>query len=198
VYLPKVYHGKDKTFFHLSVEKYKLNSGATKTETVPTQAMIGGDFSAFPSPIFVPGSFVAPAGCLKPALGMNGGRTPGASIWTAVVFQTCLAERKRICYNHTTNVYEVKERGAVILWHKAGCGDFVLGNHAMSSTGAAPLFRPARSRRDELQETKIGLGKALKSPPIIAWVGTSLSGCIRNSAYTFSTSGGRKSCLFRG
>src|SRR6266481_8173730 len=65
VYLPKVYHGKDKTFFHLSVEKYKLNSGATKTETVPTQAMIGGDFSAFPSPIFVPGSFVAPAGCLN-------------------------------------------------------------------------------------------------------------------------------------
>ena len=65
VYLPKVYHGKDKTFFHLSVEKYKLDSGATKTETVPTQAMIGGDFSAFPSPIFVPGSFVAPAGCLN-------------------------------------------------------------------------------------------------------------------------------------
>ncbi len=65
VYLPKVYHGKDKTFFHLSVERYKLDSGATKTETVPTQAMIGGDFSAFPNPIFVPGSFVAPAGCLN-------------------------------------------------------------------------------------------------------------------------------------
>src|SRR5260370_7634216 len=63
--MPKVYHGKDKTFFQLSVEKYKLNSGATKTETVPTQAMIGGDFSAFPNPIYVPGSFVAPAGCLN-------------------------------------------------------------------------------------------------------------------------------------
>src|SRR5260370_21590479 len=65
VYLPKVYHGKDKTFFHLSVERYRLDSGATKTETVPTQAMIGGDFSAFPNPIFVAGSFVAPASCLN-------------------------------------------------------------------------------------------------------------------------------------
>ena len=65
VWLPKVYHGKDKTFFHLSVERYRLSSGSTRTLTVPTQAQVGGDFSAFPQPIFVPGSFVAPSGCLN-------------------------------------------------------------------------------------------------------------------------------------
>ncbi len=70
VYLPKVYHGKDKTFFHVSLEKYKLDSGRTTTLTVPTPALIAGDFSAFPNPIFVPGNFVAPSGCL------NNGATP--------------------------------------------------------------------------------------------------------------------------
>ena len=69
VYLPKVYHGKDKTFFHVSLEKYKLNSGATRTLSVPTQAMVGGDFTGF-QPIYVPGNFVAPSGCL------NNGATP--------------------------------------------------------------------------------------------------------------------------
>jgi len=70
VYLPKVYNGKNKTFFYTTLEKYKLDSGQTATETVPTPALIAGDFSAFPNPIFVPGGFVAPAGCL------NNGATP--------------------------------------------------------------------------------------------------------------------------
>src|SRR5260370_35793684 len=47
-----------------------MSSGYTRTLTVPTQAQVGGDFSAFPQPIFVPGSFVAPSGCL------NNGATP--------------------------------------------------------------------------------------------------------------------------
>ena len=67
VYLPKIYHGKDKTFFHVSLEWYRLNQGITGTMTVPTPAMTGGDFSAFPQPIYVPVNFVAPAGCTAPA-----------------------------------------------------------------------------------------------------------------------------------
>jgi len=46
VYLPKVYDGKNKTFFYATFEKYKLDSGQTDSETVPTAAEIGGDFSA--------------------------------------------------------------------------------------------------------------------------------------------------------
>jgi len=70
VELPKIYNGKDKTFFHVSYERYKLNSGQSTLETVPTAALIGGDFSAFPQHIFVPGNFSAPSGCL------NNGATP--------------------------------------------------------------------------------------------------------------------------
>ena len=72
VYLPKVYNGKNKTFFHVSFEKYKLDSGATNDFTVPTPALIAGDFSGFPQHIFVPAGFVAPSGCL------NSGATPVA------------------------------------------------------------------------------------------------------------------------
>jgi hypothetical protein len=72
VYLPKLYHGKDKTFFHVSAEWYRLNQGLSGLMTVPTTAMKGGDFSGLPAGdnIFVPGGFVAPASCL------NNGATP--------------------------------------------------------------------------------------------------------------------------
>src|SRR6266568_4772655 len=80
VYLPKIYRGKDRTFFHVSLEWYRLNQGVTGTMTVPTAAMVGGDFSAFPQPIYVPGGFVAPSGCTAPASGSQwaGNKIPSA------------------------------------------------------------------------------------------------------------------------
>src|SRR5215467_2256722 len=46
VWMPKVYNGKNRTFFHVSAEWYRLNQGDTGTGTVPTPAMKQGDFSA--------------------------------------------------------------------------------------------------------------------------------------------------------
>jgi hypothetical protein len=40
-----VYNGKNKTFFHLDFEWYRLNVGTTQLGTVPTDAMRNGDFS---------------------------------------------------------------------------------------------------------------------------------------------------------
>jgi hypothetical protein len=46
VYIPKVYHGKDKTFFFFSYEGFRNRNGATNvTQTVPTAEMYNGDFS---------------------------------------------------------------------------------------------------------------------------------------------------------
>ena len=80
VYLPKIYRGKDKTFFHVSLEWYRLNQGVTGTMTVPTAAMVGGDFNAFPQPIYVPAGFVAPSGCTAPTSGTQwpGNKIPSA------------------------------------------------------------------------------------------------------------------------
>ncbi len=46
VYIPKVYHGKNKTFFFFSYEGFRNRNGATNaTATVPTPEMYNGDFS---------------------------------------------------------------------------------------------------------------------------------------------------------
>ena len=46
VWIPKVYHGKDKTFFFFSYEGFRNRTGANGTQfTVPTPEMYNGDFS---------------------------------------------------------------------------------------------------------------------------------------------------------
>ena len=69
VYIPKLYHGKDKTFFHLSMEWYRNNQAQAGQMNLPTAAQKAGDFSGYPFPIYVPVNFVAPAGCAAPAPG---------------------------------------------------------------------------------------------------------------------------------
>ncbi len=93
VLLPKLYHGKDKTFWFMSFEKYRRASGQSPV-SVPTQAMVSGDFSGLtdpnagktfgnPIPIFVPIAWQAnpalmPAGCVPGAA--PGQRFPGNKI----------------------------------------------------------------------------------------------------------------------
>ncbi len=47
VILPKLYNGKNRTFFHVSVDWFKQNQAQTAFGTVPTVAMKNGDFSGF-------------------------------------------------------------------------------------------------------------------------------------------------------
>ncbi|MCX6621504.1 MAG: carboxypeptidase-like regulatory domain-containing protein, partial [Acidobacteria bacterium] len=49
VFLPKLYDGRNRTFFIASVEKYSSPSNVTSYITVPTAAMRGGDFSDYRS-----------------------------------------------------------------------------------------------------------------------------------------------------
>jgi len=86
VWIPKLYNGKNKTFFHFSSDWFRQNLADTATMTVPTQAMVGGDFSGLPTgdTIFVPQGFVAPAGCTAPAPGQQ---WPGNKIPTACFSQ---------------------------------------------------------------------------------------------------------------
>ncbi|HUA14351.1 MAG TPA: carboxypeptidase-like regulatory domain-containing protein [Verrucomicrobiae bacterium] len=44
--IPHLYNGKDKTFFFFSWEQYRQSVGGTQPSTVPTNAELGGDFSA--------------------------------------------------------------------------------------------------------------------------------------------------------
>ncbi|MGB6131648.1 MAG: carboxypeptidase-like regulatory domain-containing protein [Acidobacteriaceae bacterium] len=83
VILPKIYDGKDKTFFFVSSEWYHLNQAITGNMTVPTQAMVMGDFSGFPQPIYVP-SGPLPSGCTP-------GAAPGQQFPGNMIPSDCLS-----------------------------------------------------------------------------------------------------------
>jgi len=54
VYIPGLYNGKDKTFFYFNREESKSPAGSSVIYNVPTNAMRGGDFSAFSTPVIDP------------------------------------------------------------------------------------------------------------------------------------------------
>ena len=61
VWFPKLFNGKNKTFFHVSADWFRQNqTDSSGPLTVPTQAEVGGDFSGYVDstgkqiPIFVP------------------------------------------------------------------------------------------------------------------------------------------------
>ncbi len=92
VVFPKIYNGKDKTFFFVSSEWYRLNSGIAGTITVPTVAMKQGDFSALvdtngnPINIFVPGVVTPACQAALPA-----GVGPGMQFPGNIIPQSCVS-----------------------------------------------------------------------------------------------------------
>jgi Carboxypeptidase regulatory-like domain len=54
VYIPKLYNGKDKTFFFVDYEGFRLRQGQSFSETVPTAAERTGNLSAISSQIYDP------------------------------------------------------------------------------------------------------------------------------------------------
>src|SRR5206468_698368 len=70
VWIPKLYNGKNRTFFHLSMEWYRQNSTDTNFVSLPTAAQKACDFSGIGNPIFDP-SVGQPGSCTA------AGNTPG-------------------------------------------------------------------------------------------------------------------------
>jgi len=54
VWLPKLYNGRNRTFFFLSFEGSREGNGLTNIANVPTAKMRGGDFSEFSGAIYNP------------------------------------------------------------------------------------------------------------------------------------------------
>jgi hypothetical protein len=50
VYIPKIYNGRDKTFFMANYEGWRMNNGKTLGDKVPTPAELSGDFTAMTYP----------------------------------------------------------------------------------------------------------------------------------------------------
>jgi hypothetical protein len=56
VFIPKLYDGRNKTFFMFNYEGFRYNVGGSGLNSAPTQAMTGGDFSALLQPTTVFGN----------------------------------------------------------------------------------------------------------------------------------------------
>ena len=54
VWIPKVYNGKNRTFFYAAWEGFRIRSAITTGALAPTDAMRNGDFSALGVPIYDP------------------------------------------------------------------------------------------------------------------------------------------------
>jgi hypothetical protein len=56
VYIPHIYHGKNKTFFEIGASWHVDTSSNSGSYTVPTDAMMAGDFSAYSNTLWDPAS----------------------------------------------------------------------------------------------------------------------------------------------
>lgn len=56
VFIPKLYNGKDKTFFLFNYEGFRFDTGGVSVQSAPTAAMINGDFSSLLTPVTVNGN----------------------------------------------------------------------------------------------------------------------------------------------
>jgi hypothetical protein len=54
--IPKLYNGKDRTFFFMSYEGLRLPRETVTVESVPSVALRNGDLSAYTGPIYAPGT----------------------------------------------------------------------------------------------------------------------------------------------
>jgi Carboxypeptidase regulatory-like domain len=123
VYIPKLYNGRNKTFWFFSYDRYR-QSFVPQVVTLPTQAELSGDFSALvnpsngkPIPIFVPKSWgsnasLIPAGCAIPGFATPqaaaGQQFPGNKIPTSCFSSVSSGLLKQFPLPSPTNSSEVQ------------------------------------------------------------------------------------------
>ncbi|HLK19560.1 MAG TPA: TonB-dependent receptor [Bryobacteraceae bacterium] len=76
VLIPKVYNGKNRTFFYLSMEWYRQNQSASGLISLPTAAEKAGNFSALGTPIWNPAGGSCTANGNKPGTPFVGNIIP--------------------------------------------------------------------------------------------------------------------------
>jgi Carboxypeptidase regulatory-like domain len=67
IYIPKIYNGRNRLFFMSNYEALRQRQHSLGTYSVPTAAMQGGDFSAWPAIIYQPGNGAPYPGNIIPA-----------------------------------------------------------------------------------------------------------------------------------
>jgi hypothetical protein len=80
VLIPKLYNGRNRTFFYGGYEGYRRSQASQNTGLAPTQAELNGDFSAIKNVIYNPATLVALGNGTYSAMPFAGNRIPSNQI----------------------------------------------------------------------------------------------------------------------
>src|SRR5437588_3101182 len=120
VYIPKVYNGRNKTFWYFAYDRYR-KSISQNPITLPTPAELSGDFSGLvnpqsgvPIPIYVPTAWATnpslmPAGCSLQAGVSPGSQWPGNKIPTSCIRQVSAGVLTQFPLHAPTNSHVVNK-----------------------------------------------------------------------------------------
>ncbi len=147
VLFPKLYHGKDKTFWFMSLEKYRQAFGQGPV-TVPTSAEVNGDFSGLTDPnvgptfgtpvkIFVPIAWqsnpsLMPAGCVP-------GAAPGQQFPGNKIPSSCISKASQSLLGlvpKPTNSQEVNNYSPTFVPVNTWTNWSIAGDHNLTSKQA--------------------------------------------------------------
>jgi hypothetical protein len=164
-YIPKVYNGRDKTFWFLNWEGYRRRRGNTNVSTTPIQAQRDGDFSQQPRAIFDPFSSRLQADGTRLRDPFPGNRIPAArinqGIKTAVGLVFPLPTRPGLANNFVLANPTANDRD---IWnvrgdHTVGAKDTFFGRYSRQKVGeTSPTALPVAITAQRYDVDNIGGG----------------------------------------
>src|SRR6201993_794326 len=109
--IPKLYNGRDKTFWFFSWEGFRLRTGTAFTTTVPTAAEVAGNFSAITTPVMDPCGGTVTTAVACPGYTGPATQFPGNVIPTSRLNPTSLALLKYFPAANTAGTLNPLPRG---------------------------------------------------------------------------------------
>lgn len=148
VVLPKVYKGKDKTFFFMDYEGFRRNQQQLSLVTVPTAAERTGDFSAFSNKMFDPATTLT-SGSSYVRTQFPGNMIPASRfdpIALKMINAYPLPLTSGLVNNYTTNLNQLQnwDQGDIRVDHQITANDQFFARYAIQHTNTiVPASYPA-------------------------------------------------------
>ena len=154
VYVPHVYHGRDKTFFFFAYEGFRFRTGGTSVHSLPPESFRNGDFSALlpATQLFDPTTHLAiPGNILKndPNFKPSGVITKAFALLPATNGGLTNNVVDRTISSTTANLYDVKIDHIISLKQRFSFGFDHDNTQTGFTSGLSPIFgsnTPQRTR----------------------------------------------------
>jgi hypothetical protein len=138
VEIPKIYKGRNSTFFFVDYEGFRRNSQQLLTTTVPTAAMRQGDFSALPVKIYDP-TTTTPSGSSYTRTQFPGNMIPASRfdpITAKLVNAYPLPQRSALVSNYVSNMTQQQnwDQGDIRVDHQFSSSDTFFARYSIQKT----------------------------------------------------------------